>query len=440
MHAGGYERSESDRPLEALINRLKTLLAFRRDPIRFFQELAAKGDSVPYVLGRQPMLFLNHPDLAREMMVTRQSSFSKGRVLERAKAQLLGDGLLTSQGAVHRRSRRMMQPLFHIERLRGYSEVMVRAAEKLSASLSSGVEFDANTTMQRLALEIVGEALFGVDLTRDSSEIGRAVRDVMHRFRLLPSPLELVVERLKLPSRIVAARARLDRILFQMIEERRKEAEDRSDLLSMLIVASEEEGFDDQQVRDEAMTLLLAGHETTALALAWAIQALSAEPELQRNLRKETLAVDRLGWDALKHLPLLGQTFDEVLRLYPPAWAIGRRALEPVEIGGRRVETGTVVVTSQFLIQRDPRFWEEPLVFKPQRWNVASRKEAREAFRFFPFGAGARQCIGEHFAWAEGVLVLAALLRRWQFRVARPAGFRALLTLHPSEPIRAIPG
>jgi cytochrome P450 len=409
------------------------------------------GDVVSFRVGRQRLVLLNHPDHVEDVLVTRARLFKKGRALERAKG-LLGEGLLTSEGTFHLRQRRLAQPAFHRQRIAGYAAAMVRHARLTADRWHAGDVLDIAAEMNRLTLTIVGETLLGTDVESDAAGVRDALTAVLEAFQITMSPFAAVLERLPLPSvrRYRRAQAALDRIIYRIIEERRKHPDDRGDLLSMLLLARDDEqdgdtsgaGMSDSQVRDEAMTMFLAGHETTANALTWSWHLLAQHPDVERRMHEEIDAelgnrtptaddVARLGFTRL--------VLAESMRLYPPAWGIGRRALKDVEIGGYTIPKGTVVLVSQYLLHRDARFFPDPERFDPDRWQPErSGGKGLKNPAYFPFGRGTRVCIGEPFAWMEGVLVLATLGRRWRLEQLdqRPVGLKPAITLRPARGIR----
>ena len=401
------------------------LPAFRSKPIAFLMKMAREyGDLPHFRLGSYPVYLLNHPDLVREVLVTRQSNFIKSRALQRARI-LLGEGLLTSEGDFHKRQRRLVQPAFHRDRLAAYAAVMCESAGRVRDRWRDGSTVDVAVEMMRLTLAVVGKSLFSADVESEAPEIGEALTTVLKMFNLLMLPFSEYLEKLPLPSirRFDKARARLDATIYGLIEQRRRSGEDRGDLLSMLLLAQDEEehggGMTDKQVRDEALTLFLAGHETTANALTWTWYLLSQNPDCEQRLHRELDAV--LGGRApqIDDLPALRYTemvLAEAMRLYPPAWAIGRMSREPFELGGINIAAGSIFIASPYVTHRDARWFPNPEQFDPERFTPEAR-DARPKFAYFPFGGGARVCIGERFAWMEGVLVLATLAQRWQLRL-----------------------
>jgi cytochrome P450 len=405
----------------------QNLFYFRRDLLKFFARLAREyGDVAQFRAGPQRVFLLNHPDYVRDLLVTHHGSFHKGRALQRSK-RLLGEGLLTSEGEQHRRQRRLAQPAFHRQRINSYARVMADYAAKTSARWRDRETLDIYAEMTRLTLAVVGKALFDADVESDADEVGEALTEVLALFGYLMLPFSELLEKLPLPParRFARARARLDAVIYRIIEERRRAASDRGDLLSMLLFAVDEEGdrtgMTDEQLRDEVMTIFLAGHETTANALTWGWYLLAQNPQAEARLHEELDAVLEGGRSpAIEDLPRLPYTemvVAETMRLFPPAYAIGRHAIEDVEIGGYLVPKGSLVLVSQHVMHRDARFFPEPERFLPERF-ASEAKSARPQSAYFPFGLGPRRCIGEGFAWTEATLVLASLARRWRLRLA----------------------
>ena len=416
-------------------------LSLRRNPLEFLEGLARDyGDVSRFRLGPVFVYLVNDPELIRTVLVTRADAYHKGRALERAK-RLLGEGLLTSEESVHLRQRRLMQPAFHRERISGYGETMVRYAERATERWKAGETIDVHREMVGLTLAIVGKTLFDADVEGEADEIGGALTEVMELFqRLLMVPFGELLEKLPLPStrRFERARGRLDATIGRLIAERRRNPRDRTDLLTLLILAQDTEGdgggMSDAQLRDEAMTIFLAGHETTANALTWTWHLLSQNPEVEARLHEELDRVLGERAPGVSDLPRLRYTemvLSEAMRLYPPAWIVGRRAVVDHELGGYRIPAGSILLLSQWITHRDPRFFPDPLRFDPMRFTPEANA-ARPKFAYFPFGGGPRVCIGEGFAWMEGVLLLATIARRWRFSRADSAVTpAALITLRP---------
>jgi len=410
-----------------------------RDPLAFFTNLARQyGDLVSYRMGGEVIFAVNDPALIRDILVTHNKNFTKSRGLERTK-RLLGNGLLTSEGAFHLRQRRLMQPAFHRERVAGYGRTMVEYADRLRrrwAERGDGSTVDVSEEMMAVTLAIAGKTLFDLDVESQAAEVGSALTDVMDSFWLSMMPFADVLERLPVgPLRKAkAARARLDAIIYGMIAERRASSTDRGDLLSMLLLAHDEEDpgshggvMTDLQVRDEAMTIFLAGHETTANALTWMWYLVSQAPDVERRMHDEIDGAlgGRLPTVAdLPSLPFTERIVTESMRLYPPAWIIGRRAIEEYPIGGYVAPPRTIFVMSPWVTHRDARFFPDPERFDPDRWSP-SFKASLPKFAYYPFGGGPRQCIGESFAWMELVLLAATIGQQWKL---------ALVPGHPVVP------
>jgi cytochrome P450 len=418
---------------------------FRRDPLTFLTTLAQSyGDLASYRMAGEQMFFVNHPQYVRDILVTNNRNFAKGRGLERTK-RLLGNGLLTSEGSFHLRQRRLMQPAFHRERIASYGQTMVMYADRMRQAWSSGATVDVSREMMQLTLSIAGKTLFDVDVESQAADVGRALTDVMESFWLMMVPFANLIERLPVGPmrRSRLARERLDAMMYGMIAERRSTARDRGDLLSMLLLAQDEDdgiGMTDRQVRDEAMTIFLAGHETTANALTWTWYLLSQSPDAEARLHAEVAEVlkGRLPTVAdIPSLPFVEQVVTESMRLYPPAWIIGRRAIEPYPIGEYVAPARAILLMSQWVMHRDSRWFPDPERFNPDRWTPAF-KAALPKFAYFPFGGGPRQCIGEGFAWMELVLVVATLAQRWRLLLVpgHPVAPQPLVTLRTKHGMR----
>lgn len=415
---------------------------FRKDPPGFLSELAKLGDISSFKMGGMQAYFLNNPEMIRDLLTVNAHKFVKGRALQRAKS-LLGEGLLTSEGEFHLRQRRMIQPAFHRQRIAEYARAMIEFSEKKSGEWQEGDERDIDREMMRLTLNIVGKTLFSANVEDDSTEVGKAMTTLVEMFNLLLLPFAEILEKLPLPHsiRFKKAKKTLDEVIYKIIEERRKSGEDKGDLLSMLLMAQDEEGggarMSDVQIRDECLTLFLAGHETTANALTWTWYLLSKNPEKEAKFHAELDACFADGhapnMEDYARLPYTESILAESMRLFPPAWAIGRLSTEEHEFGGYAIAKKSLVLISPFVTHHDARFWENAGRFVPERWLEQSIKEAGQKYIYFPFGGGTRRCIGEQFAWTEGVLLLATLGRHWKFRLApeQKIGLQAMITLRP---------
>jgi len=379
------------------------------------------------------------PALIEEVLAGKGRSFHKSRGSKRLRP-LLGDGLLTSEEPEHLRNRRLVQPAFNRSRVDAYAPRMVGAAQRLSEAFVDGETIELDRAMMRLALEIAAETMFGSDVSGETHSIGAALDQALGAFPSLVKPFGEVND--VFPTRtgraFRQARASLRATVERLIARRRGD-EDRGDFASLLIAARDERGaFSDAQARDEALTILLAGHETTANALTWTFDLLGRHPDAARRVDEELAAV--LGsappkLEDVSRLPLLRGALSEALRLFPPAWLTGRSATEAVRIGTCELRRGDVALVSPYVTHRNPRLWSEPERFLPERWVDAPRPER---FAFFPFGGGTRACIGESFAWLEATLVLATLLQRVRFELVDrgPVPLAPLVTLRPGRPIR----
>ena len=410
------------------------------DPITFFQHLAdTYGPIAHYKLGPEHIVFINDPELIKEVLITQHANFVKERTQERMKI-LVGEGLITSNGSFHIRQRRLAQPAFHRARVDAYADTMVAYAQRMRESWQAGETRDVALEMMHLALSVVGKTLFGSDVESEVTEIAAEVNAVMRLYNFLVAlpKLERFLE-LPVPGllRFRRARRRLDATVYRMIAEHRAGGGDTGDLLSMLLAARYDDGsaMSDQQLRDEVMTIFLAGYETTANALTWTWYLLSQNPEAEARMHgeiDEVLGVRKAAIADVPHLQYTRMVIAESMRLYPPAWAMGRRALADFSLGGYQFPARTSVFMSQFVMQRDPKYFADPLRFDPERFSPAN-EASRPRFAYFPFGGGARQCIGENFAWMELVLVLATLAQKWKLRLVpgHPVQPQPLITLRP---------
>src|SRR3954469_1221123 len=413
-------------------------VTYLRDPLGYMTSLRDRFGNTVYVPfpGGHGFVFVSEPALIRRILVDESHSFVKGRAL-RAARRLLGDGLLTSEGADHLRRRRLIQPVFHRTLIERYGEAMVGAAERTAQRWRDGATVDANAEMTRLALEIVGRTIFDADVESEAPEIHRVLdagMRVFHRFLL---PGGELMWRLPLPAtrRFVGARSDFDAMVYRLIRERAGASGGAPDLIDHLLAIRSPEGgraLSDEEVRDEAVTLLLAGHETTAQALTWTWLLLAEHPAAAKQLCQELESVlgDRPATPAdVPALPYTEAVFREALRLYPPVWALARIASQDVDLGELALPAGSTAIMSQWVVHRDASNFAEPHRFRPERW-IDGPAPAQGAY--FPFGGGARLCIGERFAMLEGVLVLATLARRWDVRpLDRAPRIDARFTLRP---------
>jgi cytochrome P450 len=418
---------------------------YSRDPLTFLPEaIRTYGDVIGLRFLKFRIYFLNHPDMIEDLLVTQARKFEKGRVLK-ANKRLFGKGLLTSEGDFWLRQRRLAQPAFHRARINSYAEAMVQYAEGLVKTWKDGEQRDIHVEMMGLTLQIVGKTLFGVEVTGEVQEVGHALEALIElnsdfrRLMLVPGWMPTLTN-----IRAELAIRRLDKIIYKIIRERRASGEDRGDLLSMLLRAQDEDGshMSDTQLRDEALTIFLAGHETTAVTLSWTWWLLAQHPELEAKLYAELDSVLNGRTPTLDDLPSLRYTdrvVTESMRLYPPAWGMARMAVEDTEIAGYKIRKGSGVTVSQWAVHRDPRWFDAPLEFRPERWEGDLAKRLPR-FAYFPFGGGPRQCIGNTFALMETALVLATIAQRIRFNIVpeHPVVPIASITLRPRYGIKVV--
>jgi cytochrome P450 len=398
---------------------------FGSDLLGFFEGCAREyGDIVSLRIGRWPALLLNHPDYFETVLLSNNRNFIKHTFFWRHVTEIFGRGLVTNEGAPWLRQRRLMQPAFHRERIAGYGRTMVDYTERMLAEwdAEAAAERDLHHDMMALTMGIATKTLFGADIPeRQMEEIGAAFEDavveIANRFR---RPVE-IPRWLPLPSnrRYASAVRTLDKLVYGTVEKKRVEG-GGEDLLTMLMEARDEDGsaMDLRQIRDEAVTIFLAGHETTAIALSWTFHLISRNPAVAEKLVQEVRSVlgDRTPQAAdVQNLGYTANVIHESMRLYPPAYAFGREAIADCEIGGYAVPAGTTIFLSPWVAHRDPRWFDDPLAFRPERWDDDfARKLPR--FAYLPFGGGPRVCIGNSFAMMEAVLILASVIRRYALR------------------------
>jgi cytochrome P450 len=424
---------------------LGNLRALRKDPLTFFPaQVREYGDVVRIRVGPMYVTLLAHPDLVRHVLQDNARNYNKQTRGFAVIRELLGQGLLTSEGDFWLRQRRLAQPAFHRQRLAGFASTMVDATEDLARALepriASGQPFDVAEDLTHLTLRIAGLTLFGTEVGGESRAVGDALGRVQTFANARLTQLIPLPRALPLPShrRFEKDAGTLDRVVRTIVERRRREGGEHHDLLQMLMDARDEdtgERMSDTQLRDEVMTLLLAGHETTASALAWTVMLLSQNPDVRRNLEAELSRELSGRTPTVEDVPKLALTrrvVDESLRLYPPAWIFSRAAIQDDVVGGFRVPKGSYVLIVPWVLHRHPKLWDTPDAFDPDRF-LPERERERPRFTFFPFGGGPRQCIGNQFALMELVLVLATLLQRVRLDLApgHPLTPAPAITLRP---------
>jgi len=415
----------------------------QQSPLDYFTAMAQKyGDVSGMRIGKFRSLFINRPDLIEDVLVNNARLYHKGRVL-RANKYLFGEGLLTSEGDFWLRQRRLAQPAFHRVRINAYAATMAEYAGQLIETWRNGEERDIHEEMMQLALRIVSKTLFDADVMRDAKEIGETL-DVLLQIAANFGRTILVPLWVPSPRNIRAKLGikRLEKVIYRIIAERRAGGRDTGDLLSILLHAQDEEGshMNDRQLRDETITLFLAGHETTANTLAWTWWLLAQNPAVEKKFHEELDGV--LGGrapevDDLPRLTFLNNVLTESLRLYPTAWGMARLAAEEHEIAGYPVRRGYGVAFAQWVIHRDARWFDAPLEFRPERWESGLAKQLPR-FAYFPFGGGPRQCIGNTFALMEASVVLATIGQKFRFQLVPEHKVTPLasITLRPKNGVQ----
>lgn len=425
------------------------LSEMRADPLSLLLRARATcGDVARLRFAHQPVFVLSHPDHVRRVLVTEAARYAKRTRGYRVLRLVIGDGLVNSEGELWRRQRRIAQPAFHRQRIAGFADCMGRAAldsaERWRADASAGRSIDVADELNRLTLRVAGETLLGLDVSGESDIVGAALTTVLERFRALLTAPYPWPERLPTPANLRFWRARrtLYRVVDDIVAARRRAGDEGADLLGMFMAARDEdtgEGMSDRQLRDEVLTMLLAGHETTANALSWTLHLLSRHPDVARRLEAEIDARlgDRLPTpEDVRGLTYTRQVLQESMRLYPPVWALARLAVEDDVIDGHPIPKGAFIFVSQWVVHRHPDLWENPEGFDPDRF--APDREPPSRFAYFPFSRGQRQCIGDRFAEMEAAIVLAVLVRRYRFALVpgHPVVPEPSVTLRPRHGLR----
>jgi cytochrome P450 len=438
-----------------------SLIGRREPPNRLFETIArSHGPITHYRMAGEHVHLVSDPDLVTEVFLTRAREVMKGRGLQAARP-LLGNGLLTSEGEFHLRQRRLAQPAFHKQRIAAYADDMVREALRHQQSWQDGQQVDMVDEMTSLTFAIVGRTLFGTDLTGDARTFADTLEELMSGFGQLSAiGNERLVRALPKGRYLLSRVEDLDAVVQRIIEEHRDRiaaGEAGDDLLTWMIQARDDEGaatygasMTDDQLRDEVMTMVLAGHETTAMALSWAWWLLSSHPTVAERVAAEAAALLRdpsspdglraATIDDIASLPFTHAVVAETIRLYPPAWIMGRRTLDDMSLGGFDIPSGSIVLASPWIIHRDPDLWPRATSFHPDRWLDADGRYDESApgqrrGAYIPFGFGNRRCIGEQFAWTEAILLLATLAPRWAPALVpgSPVDTQAAVTLRPAH-------
>lgn len=426
------------------------------NPLLLFTHLTRYGHAAHYRVLMRDVVVLREPSHIHEVLIDKAASFEKDRTQKRMKI-LLGEGMITADGEKHRRGRRIAAPAFHRRRIERYADQIVVIAARLSAQWEPGQQIDIAAEMMRMALQITARTLFDTEVTDEILVINEQVNIIMDLYTFLvalPRAELLLDSPLPQMRRFRAAKGRLDQVVDSMIRARSAEASTRpaisemhGDLLSMLLAARDDESslegakLTAEELRDQVLTLFLAGYETVANALAWTWLLLGQNPDAEARLHAELDSVLAGRLPTLKDIPLLAyadMVLSESMRLYPPAWAMGRQAIEDVAIGPYRLRKGTMVFFSQYIVHRDPRWFANAESFRPERFSPEN-KTTRPRFAYFPFGGGGRQCIGESFACMEAVLALATIAQRWRFQIdpTQRIELQPKITLRPRNGIKA---
>jgi cytochrome P450 len=406
------------------------------------------GDMVFFDVPKNPAYFINHPDLIKHVLLDNHRKYSKNTIQYNSLSEITGKGLLTSDGAFWLRQRRLAQPAFARPRLMALDEVITPATqtmlERWEAVARSGDPLDVDGEMMRLALEVVGKALFSIDLSKDAKRLVEAVLTaldyIVGRARNPTSPSSLPFLMTPRKARFKAAVSTLDMTVYELIAQRQAAHDPGDDLLGMLLKARDPESgspMTPEQVRDEVITILIAGHETVASALTWSWYLLAKHPQQWEQMHAEVTAAlgTRLPTTSdLKNLPITGQVFSEALRLYPPAWLITRKATEADQIDGVHISPGALIIISPYTIHRHPEFWGDPERFDPFRFSPEQEK-SRPRFAYIPFGGGPRLCIGDQFAIIEAQMILAMVTQRFRLELLphRPVEADPLVTIRPKH-------
>lgn len=423
------------------VSRLRRTLQFIRSPLAFFSDCAAGGEDIIHFRGSRRLYFLNHPDLIEHVLTRTNRLFLQinSTPASLTLREALGDGLLMSNGDLWRRQRRLMQPAFQPSAIAGYGETMVQCTRQMLDGWQEGELRNIHTDMMALALQMVSETLIGANMGDGGIRIAEGMDRGMDYFTRRVK-LALLPFNVPLPGKrqFDEGIRELDEAVYSIIRNQRENGSAGSNgLLQRLLDARDEDGsrMSDRQLRDELVTLFLAGHETTAVALSWTLKLISTHPAVEERLLAEYAAV-LAGRGArvedLPHLPYTDWVIKEAMRLYPPVWRVGREVVEDCEVGGWAIPKGSLLVMSQWVMHRDVRYWDEPEKFRPERWGE-DRVQSLLRYAYFPFGGGPRQCIGMNFALMEIALALATLLPRVHLSLApgHPIRLQPSITLRP---------
>ena len=396
---------------------------FNADTLAFMLDIRRFGDVAVAMFGPFPLYIVGHPDYIHQVLVTDADKVYKSRVSKRAMYPVVGNGLFTNDGDSWKRQRHLVQPAFHTRRIGAYADVMVHYANQMMRRWQNGQSYDMDREMNALTMSIIAKTLFDADISGEAREIGTVIAEALHLVNKRLDQIFALPDWIPTPEHrhMVQVVRRMDAIIQRFIDERRKTGEDKGDLLSMLLLAQDEDRgqMTDKQVRDEAMTLFGAGHETTAVTLTWTWFLLSQYPEVETKLHQELETV--LGGrnptlDDLPHLPYTEMIVKEAMRLYPPAFALTRDTIADTVIGGYPIKKGNAVMVNIYGVHRDARFFPNPEYFEPERFSPDNEKHIPK-YAYLPFGGGPRVCIGNAFAMMEARLVLATVAQHYRLSV-----------------------
>lgn len=429
---------------------------FIRDPIKTLTSIAREyGDISHFKLGRQHLYLINNPDYIEKVLIYDHRNFKKGKRLQVAKG-LLGEGLVTSEGDFHKRQRRLIQPIFHPKQIKNYGKIITDYANRIQERWNDGDTLDIQKEMMQLTLSIICKSVLNYDIETETQEVAKALTVCRNYSKRLQNPIGHVLNKIPILPKVRGAQKAkkiLDTLVYGLIEERREKENDTphedkkyDDLLTKLLHAQDttesetDIKMSDSQIRDEVMTIFIAGHETTANALTWTFYLLSQNPIIEKQLHAELDCIlrDKDGKNRIptvEDIPKLLYTekvFRESMRLYPPIWSIGRYVDYNYTVGNYTIPIGSTLLMSQYVMHHDPRYFSEPEQFNPSRWTEEFRAHLPR-FSYFPFGGGIRGCIGESFAWMEGILVIATIAQNWVFRLVphQHVELDPMITLRP---------
>lgn len=442
----------------------KLIHEFISDPIKTLTKIAQQyGDISYFKLGREHVYLINNPDMIEKILIYDHRNFKKGKRLQLAKG-LLGEGLVTSEGEFHNRQRRLIQPIFHPKQIRSYGDIMTDYAARMADAWKDGEVLDINKEMMQLTLGIICKSVLNYDVQTEAQQVDKALTTVRNYSKRLQNPIGQVLDKVPILPKVRGARKaikQLNTLVYELIADRRGKETEYDDLLTKLLRAQDTEAggdgaspktvnssgiMSDHQVRDEVMTIFIAGHETTANALTWTFYLLSQNPDVERRLHEEldsvlsssnNISINNDGartvsTDDIPKLQYTEKVFRESMRLYPPVWTIGRFVENDYQVGEYNIGAGSSILMCQHVVHHDPRYYEEPDRFNPDRWTDEFKTHLPR-FSYFPFGGGIRGCIGESFAWMEGILVIAMLARKWEMRKvpSQPVKLDPAITLRP---------